>query len=261
MAEQKLPAVSRITDIAHRNSPALVVLGPRVLTSLEVDVIVEELAAVEGFLTTLANYVMEHRSGVVGTGNVNQDKMMLNLLKAAPGSYIDIGDLRINGVVMHSSIEAATLTDANIGVEASVTLEWRLVPTSPVTLFTQTANTYAVHAMLRALPSEAYHALGSYLEELAAALYKGDITVASLNPVHAGTLVRLQDKVLKNLIETSAGAAIGRKEGMLFGPMAVVGKEYARGISTVLIRNLCPLLAEWVFDLDPLGTRAYSTDA
>lgn len=253
MAEQKLPLTSRIADIATTTSLVTNILGPRSFTAPEAVLLAEGLLKLEGLLSSLCLYVKEHRTQSEAMGTYRDGYVLWHVLATDPAKSIVLGDFVLEGGEMLSSKATTAPGDARIGVTGGYTLKYE-----GTTVMVASLSSFAAHAMLRALPAALYHAMGSLLEELAAAGYKGTIPIGTFTSNEMAAFIRLQDKILKQEIESVAGTPIASATGILYGTEAVKGAQKAREVAEQLIRTLSPEIAEWLYDEAPLGERAYS---
>lgn len=247
------PSINRVSDIAVNDAWAIAILGPRQFTGEEVAVITSELLALESFLVSLCNFCLSVRSHQAYPGGTDASKMVWHKFVPSEGTNIEIGLLQLQGVALERTVAAAAPT-ANAEDAIEIPLYY-----DGVQIAVLNGPMAQNVATLRALPGEVYHVMGSLLEEIAASVYKGraDATFATVPAVQS--IIRLQDKIVSRLIDKSADAAIFAGDSTLSGIPETNGKLMARGISHTVLNAIAPTIHDWVLEVSPAGTKAYTT--
>lgn len=253
MATSTYPLMQRVTDIAVVDSPALAILGPRSFSAAELLALAREIRALEAMLSMLAMYIIEHKTSSDLPSDEHTDYITYNILATESTASIDIAGLALVGCEMIQASTNTAVADSRVGTSGPYSLSY-----DSVVLATFNVSSYVAHAFLKYVPAEVYHAVGSMLEELAAAYYKGNGPSAAITAAERVSFIRLQDKVTKTLIEQASQTAIGSNLGLLSGADAYAGRALARQNSELIVRNLAPNIGAWLYDEIPLGVRAYN---
>lgn len=181
--------------------------------------------------------------------------MTYHLATYTSGDDFTCGDLAIPGFSVQQKVTDAVPTVDGTQDAQSIGINYAGELLTNVNL-----SAAQLHAMLKYLPSEIYHAIGSLFEEIAAAFYKGVGDISLISQYRQQAIIRLQDKITKTRIDQAKDIAIYTTEGVVTGEDDYLGYVQARDTSHVFLQALAPNIYNWVFDQVPLGIRAYTID-
>jgi hypothetical protein len=244
-----MPAVlGRVMDAAHPLSPAVITLGPRSFTALELVTVTEELLSFDTLVNTLGGYVIDHRTAPYGVSSAKADTTIFQMIGSA-GTPLQIGSLSLTGIEMVTETTAIDPVAANVGGAVSVD-----ITVNSTAVATLNESTYAVHSFLRHLPLALYNAYGGLIEEITSVYYRGTGPITSITPEQRSAIVRIQSKVTQSIAEQAANTMVFGKAGAVTGGDAFRGRDLSRIHAEPILRLINPILSAWLLDQSPPGT-------